>query len=332
MFKKIFLSICLIAIIAYLSLWAWAVHWIDEDKNIVDFVSDEKNITLETAKLIWQITPAINREKDAQRLLKMAEWSAYTDLTHNITMLKNNYNMISQYHQKHENKLNEPLKSRFILQKLIFMNRSLNEIEDKEFEKEIANIIENYSFYGKDNLETRVDWIQEFIWFVFFHRNTIYDDVNLYRSTLKNYGDYFKNDITFMNEKYNTNFFDIIKLYYYSSFECYNYEAHRYVGKKSTLLKADKLGKDVFQMLQEKIIEVNKKDFEFMNKFSNKWIEKNSNYLIIFQIIFFDKNSECRKEAINFLSKMNEMANVLGKESVISKSLQSDLLSKQVFD
>ena len=35
MLKKIFLSICAIAVIAYLSLWAWAMHWIDEEKNIV---------------------------------------------------------------------------------------------------------------------------------------------------------------------------------------------------------------------------------------------------------------------------------------------------------
>ena len=168
MLKKIIFSFLAIVVIAYLSLWAWAVHWIDEDKNIVDFVSEDKNMTLETAKFIWQITPAINREKDAQRLLKMAEWSAYTDLTHNITMLKNNYNIISQYHKKHENKLNEQLKSKFILQQLIFMNRSLNEIEDKEFEKEIANMIANYSFYGKDNLETRFEWLPEFLWFIFY--------------------------------------------------------------------------------------------------------------------------------------------------------------------
>ena len=170
MLKKIFLSICAIAVIVYLSLWAWAVHWIDEEKNIVDFVSEDKNRTLETAKLIWQITPAIDRNKDAERLLKMAEWSVYTYLTHNIAMLKNNYNTIAQYHKKHENKLNEPLKSRFILQKLIFMNRSFQEIKDKEFEQEIYNMIVNQSFYGKDNLETRIEWLPEFMWFILLYK------------------------------------------------------------------------------------------------------------------------------------------------------------------
>ncbi|MBR3426244.1 MAG: hypothetical protein IKG79_09450 [Neisseriaceae bacterium] len=315
MLKKIFLSICLIAVIAYLSLWAWAVHWIDEDKNIVDFVSDEKNITLETAKLIWQITPAINREKDAQRLLKMAEWSAYTDLTHNITMLKNNYNTISQYHKKHENKLNEPLKSKFILQKLIFMNRSLNDIKDDEFEKEIANMIANYSFYGKDNLETRIEWLPEFLWFIFWHQNTIYYDADIHRKMVQQYTNYFNNDIGSIIGKYN-----YFAAYTYGSLQCYNYHVYNNYQDKQLLSKVDNVGKTIFQRLN-KYITINKKELDDFNELINK----NSNYLTIFAIIFFDKQSECRKEAMNFLSKMNEVSTVLGKETVISKSLKSNL-------
>ena len=320
MLKKIFLSICAIVVIAYLSLWAWAVHWIDEDKNIVDFVSEDKNTTLELAKTVWQITPAINREKDAQRLLKMAEWSAYTDLTHNITMLKNNYNIISQYHKKHGNKLNEQLKSKFILQKLIFMNRALDEIKDDEFENEITNIIENYSFYGKDNLETRFEWLPEFLWFIFWHRNTIYDNEDVYGNILKKYSNYFNDDIGTIMKKYNLNYFNYFAAYTYGSFQCYNYHAYSNYQYKKLLSQADNVGKTIFQRLN-KYITVDKKELDGLNELINK----NSNYLTIFAIMFFDNQSECKKEAMNFLSKMNEVSTVLGKETVISQSLKSNL-------
>lgn len=329
MLKKIFLSICAIVIIAYLSLWAWAVHWIDEDKNIVDFVSEDKNTTLELAKTVWQITPAINREKDAQRLLKMAEWSAYTDLTHNITMLKNNYNMISQYHKKHENKLNEPLKSRFVLQKLIFMNRALDEIKDDEFENEIHNLIISNTFYNSNNIEERIKWFPEFIWFIFWHQNTIYNNSDFYGKTLKQYGNYFKDDIKAITKKYNSNYFDYFAAYSYGSFSCYTYHFHRNYQDKQLLSKADNLGKTIFQMiLLPNITDKNTKELDGFNELINK----NSNYLTIFAIIFFDKQSECRKEAMNFLSKMNEVSTILGKETVISKSLKSDLFLQQVLD
>lgn len=328
MLKKIFLSICAIVIIAYLSLWAWAVHWIDEDKNIVDFVSEDKNITLETAKFIWQITPAINREKDAQRLLKMAEWSVYTDLI-NDNMLNENYNTISQYYKKHENKLNEPLKSRFILQKLIFMNRSLLKIKDEEFEKEIANIIENKSFYGADNLETRFEWLPEIMWFIFWHRNTIYYDADLHKKTLRQYDNYFKDDIQSMMKKYHSNYFDYFATYSYGSFSCYNYYFYSNYQDKQLLSKTDNLGKTIFQMiLLPNITDKNTKELDGFNELINK----NSNYLTIFAIIFFDKQSECRKEAMNFLSKMNEVSTILGKETVITKSLKSDLFLQQVLN
>ena len=329
MLKKIIFSFLAIVVIAYLSLWAWAVHWIDEDKNIVDFVSEDKNTTLELAKTVWQIIPAINREKDAQRLLKMAEWSAYTDLAlGNDTMLRRSYNIISQYHKKHGNKLNEQLKSKFILQKLIFMNRSLNDIKDDEFEKEITNMIANYSFYGKDNLETRFEWFPEFVWFIFWHQNTIYNDDNIFRATLSKYGDYFNNDTQSMTKKYHLNSFDYFASYFHGSFQCYNYHIHNNNTDKSSLLKGDNLGKTFFQMILPNITEQNEKELNSLNELINK----NSNYLIILPIMFMDKESECRKSAMNFLSKMNEVSTILGKETVISKSLKSDLFLQQVLN
>ena len=331
MLKKIFLSICAIAVIVYLSLWAWAVHWIDEEKNIVDFVSEDKNRTLETAKLIWQITPAIDRNKDAERLLKMAEWSVYTDLTHNIAMLKNNYNTIAQYHKKHENKLNEPLKSRFILQKLIFMNRSLLKIEDKEFEKEIENMIANNSYYGKDDLETRFEWVPEFLWFIFWHQNkkeSIYYDYDVHKNAWRQYSNYFMNDFTSMVKKHHSYYPHYFALYNMGSIQCYLHYFYNSYQDKQLLLEADTVGRDSFQKILPHIIPNNVKG---LNGF-NELINKNSNYLIIFAIAFFDSNSECKNEAINFLSKMNEVSTVLGKETVISKSLKSNLFLQQVLN
>lgn len=308
MLKKIFLSICAIVVIAYLSLWAWAVHWIDEDKNIVDFVSEDKNTTLELAKTVWQITPAINREKDAQRLLKISELSICADLQHSISNLKKNYNIISKYHKKHENKLNEQLKSRFILQKLIFMNRALLKIEDKEFEKEIANMIANHSFYGKDNLETRIEWLPEFIWFIFWHQNTIYD--NTYGDILEKYTNYFSDDLISMDKKYNyERAFLNIYSYNHGSLSCYQYymtqdNLLQNTEKQLQLLELDNFGKKIFKFLQQRITQ-NREDYEILNK----WTEKNSNALFIFQIKHFDSEFECKKEAMNFLSKMEKSAN-----------------------
>ena len=73
--------------------------------------------------------------------------------------------------------------------------------------------------------------------------------------------------------------------------------------------------------MNDKYITVNKKELDGLNEL----IDKNSNYLTIFAIMFFDNQSECKKEAMNFLSKMNEVSTVLGKETVISKSLKSNL-------
>ena len=262
-------------------------------------------------------------------LLKIVEWSVYTDLIHNTTMLKKNYNTISQYHKKHENKLNKQLESRFILQKLIFMNRSLNDIEDKEFEKEIANMIENQSFYGADNLETRFEWLPEIMWFIFWHQNTIYNDADLHRKTLQQYDNYFRDNVKAMVKKYHSNYFDYFAAYSYGSIQCYLYSFYSNYQDKQLLSETDNVGKTIFQrILLPKITPQNAKELDGFNE----WINKNSNYLTIFAIIFFDSSSECRKEAMNFLSKMNEVSTVLGKETVISQSLKSDLFLQQVLN
>lgn len=317
MFKKIFLSICLIAIIAYLSLWAWAVRWIDEDKNIVDFVSEDENITLFIAKTGWAFTPATDREKDAQRLLKIIELSSYTGLKNNISNLKTNYNFISYYYEENKNALSDELKSKFILQKLILMNRSLMQIKDEQFEKEIAKLIENKSFYGKDNLETRIEWGSEFIWFIFLHKSKIYNDTNSYKNLFSGYTQNFSDDLVSMDKKYNfESAFKYIYLYNIGSLMCHQYHIARNnnnilqdTEKQYQLFRADNLGKNMFKVLQQKITP-NSKEYEILNN----WINKNSNYLIIFPIIFFDKNSECRKEAMNFLSKMDEITDILDKK------------------
>lgn len=320
MFKKIFLSICLIAIIAYLSLWAWAVRWIDEEKNIVDFVSEDKNITLEIAKTVWKITPAINREKDAQRLLKISNLYLYTNLKNNTTRL--NYNFISKYYKQNEKKLNNQLKNKFILQKLIIMNRSFKRIEDNEFEKEIHNIIIADEFYNSNDIETRLEWIPEILWFIFWHDDMY--DLDKFKNTFEKYNNYFISDLLHMKSKYNTNSFDNIVLYHTASYICY--ESNFYKSKDKSL-KADKISKDMFVLLQERITP-NSQEYKIMNEL----MTENANFLIIYPIVFFDSEFECRREAMNFLSKMNEIAKVLDEENVVSKLLQSNSLSKRVFD
>ena len=83
----------------------------------------------------------------------------------------------------------------------------------------------------------------------------------------------------------------------------------------------------MFVLLQERITP-NSQEYKIMNEL----MTENANFLIIYPIVFFDSEFECRKEAMNFLSKMNEIAKVLDEENVVSKLLQSNSLSKRVFD
>ncbi|MBR6026510.1 MAG: hypothetical protein IK065_02800 [Neisseriaceae bacterium] len=201
MLKKVSLYIFAVVIVTYLSLWVWSIYWIDKEHNIIDFVSDKKNLTLETAKIVWKITPAINRKKDAERLLKISELSIYTDLHNLISNLKINYNLVSSYYQKHEEKLQE-LEMFFILHKLILINRSYGEIKDSDFNMILKNFIDNIVF---ENLHEQMKWYPEIIWFSFLNK-----DMDTYKKEWES----FENVIKEMNKKNNTIAFNIIGQYH----------------------------------------------------------------------------------------------------------------------
>ncbi|MBO4575560.1 MAG: hypothetical protein J5680_00460, partial [Neisseriaceae bacterium] len=291
-----------IVVIAYLSLWAWAVHWIDSQNNPFDFMGDEKNNTLEIAKTVWKIIPAIDRNKDAERALKISSFSVYVnmqDIQHLKNNLKINYDFISEYYEKYGNKLNNKLKGKFLLQKLIFMNRSLKEItRDIEVEKEIDGIFKHQQTIDLSNIENRLDWFPELIWFLYFHNakdTMIYND----------YIAYLGKDLKTMNKKNNTEAFFSILAYHQASLLCYAQNEEKNQQKREEL---NKESSDTFRLLQ-KYITPESKEFKILDNLTME----NHIGLIIFPIGFFHSDSECKKEAQNFVSKMSEVSNILGK-------------------
>ena len=304
MLKKIIFSFLAIVVIGYLSLWAWAVHWIDRQNNPFDFMGDKKNTTLEIAKTVWQITPAIDRNKDAERALKVSSFSVYAnmqDIQLIKSNLKTNYDFISEYYKKYENKLNNQLKGKFLLQKLIFMNRSLKEINrDIEVEKEIDGIFKRQHTINLSDIENRLDWFPELIWFLYFHNAK---DTSIYNDYLR----YLTNDLKIMNEKNNTDAFYSILAFNEAALLCYAQNEEKNQQKKEEL---DKESKEVFELIQQHTTQTSK-EFEILNNL----MKKNHNILFMYEIAFFNSNSECRKEAQSFMYKMSEIADILDKNS-----------------
>lgn len=311
MLKKIFLSICAIVVIAYLSLWAWAVHWIERQENAGLFISDKKNMTLEIAKTIWQITPAIDRNKDAERALKISSFSVYTnlpllekDLPKLIENLKINHNFIYEYYKKHENKLDDRLKGKFLLQRLIFINRSWKNIKgDTELFDEVFKIIQHIPTnvdLDLVNVENRIDWFPEIVWLLYFENGK---DTNIYNKFLG----YLKKDLKTMNEKNNTNAFYGILLFHHASILCYEQNKEKDLQKKKEL---DEESGHIFKLIEKEITHTDKEKFKI---FVESIIGNNSNYLIIPPMTLSPK-TECTKEVRNLLSKINDVANILDNE------------------
>ena len=94
MFKKIVLSVCAVALTAYLSLWGWAIHWIDSN-NELNF----KKSLLPMAKSVWKITPSLNADKDADRFLKIASFSVLPGDTNEIDYTKLELNLKNNCNQ-----------------------------------------------------------------------------------------------------------------------------------------------------------------------------------------------------------------------------------------
>ncbi|MBQ1837815.1 MAG: hypothetical protein II131_04620, partial [Neisseriaceae bacterium] len=101
--KKIILSFTVFVVIIYLLLCYGINKWIDNQETGDDLFRVEQDTTnLDIAKLIWQITPAFDKEKDAERALKIsqlyiASLSVYSYNEKMIKSLKNNYHFISTY-------------------------------------------------------------------------------------------------------------------------------------------------------------------------------------------------------------------------------------------
>ena len=299
MSKKIITTVA-ITVVAYLSLWAWSIHWIDSHNThfkVSDSSSFEKNTLTIIAKTVWKITPAINREKDAKRALKVYELFVYQDMGHYITNSKLAYNDINLYYNKHKNKLNEYLQNQFILQKLIFMNRSWHKIEDEPFKKEIRSMI-----FNEYKTNFQMNWLSEIIWFI--THDCGYDNSYNYdicKESLHKYTSDFEKNVRLMNEQHHTSDFDHILMYLNGTIKCSAHIKGENVLPKELLIEADKSASEYFKILQNR---VNKENFEVISKF----IVDHSNFLTLLPIILDEhETSECRKEVLNFSKKMDEM-------------------------
>ena len=312
--KKLVILISALSIIIYLSLWAWAVRWIDQDKDVADFMTEKKHLTLETAKFVWKITPALEREKDAERLLKISKWSLLTDIkpnwNYNRTNIKKNYKLISEYQKKHndELKLNDKLEQDFLFQKLILINRSLGEIKDDDFNNSFKVFMNRYlSFrhipwirerYKKKYGSLFVKYVgyelklyPEILWFAFLNEDVGKD---FYVEYWRN----FEETINDINNENNTKSYGLVAQYHWASMACYTGNPNH-----------DKRSKEVFKIINNQLTE-NSEQYKILSKYFD---EDPSVTLVVFPLIFSSKR-ECEKEAENFLSKMVEIAEILDKK------------------
>lgn len=68
--KKVLFVVVNLCLLVYVALWAWSISWIDSNNEL----SFRKSL-VPIAKTAWKITPALDADKDAQRLLKIASFS-----------------------------------------------------------------------------------------------------------------------------------------------------------------------------------------------------------------------------------------------------------------
>ena len=309
--KKLVILISALSIIIYLSLWAWAVRWIDQDKDVADFMTEKKHLTLEIAKFVWKITPALEREKDAERLLKISKLSLFSDLkpywNHNIENFKKNYKLVSEYQKKHKDELSVDFDKKFFWQKLILINRSLGKIKDDDFNKSFKEFVarridrrkypsimehvkNNYGPSYINLLEHDLMFYPEILWFSFWNENV---DKNSYVEYWKGFVEII-NDI---NKEKNTEAYGVISQYHWANMGCYTNKIDH--SKKS---------KEVFKIMQSQMIENN--DYY---KILSWYFDNEPSFILIILHLTISSKSECSKEAENFLSKMEPMGTILDK-------------------
>ena len=91
-------------------------------------------------------------------------------------------------------------------------------VETSTINTENMSLTNLEEIYGKDNIETRLEWMPELIWFIFWHDDMY--NLDKFKNTFEKYNNYFVSDLLEMKNKYNTNYFDSIILYHTGSYIC----------------------------------------------------------------------------------------------------------------
>lgn len=284
MLKKIILSFIFV-IFVYILSCAWAMDWIDNQKIESQFFSKkQKSITtLNIAKAIWQITPAFNREKDAERALKISQlyldsFSVYSNKDDMKNILKKNYDFLFNYYDKHEYKISNKLNGKSVYHRLILLNRFLGEV--KSIDRRTANIVHNRSYMG----DIEIMWLWYFIGSEEFFNERL-EKIN--------------ENLQTVNKKYNTTLLDIIKEYHLATKLCFDKHLSRENADKRNIES-----QKIFQQMQQKLT-LKSGEFYILNNYLN---EEHSIVLILAHLISSNQ-TECEKEAKNFADKMVELAN-----------------------
>ena len=261
------------------------MDWIDNQKIESQFFSKkQKSITtLNIAKAIWQITPAFNREKDAERALKISQlyldsFSVYSNKDDMKNILKKNYDFLFNYYDKHEYKISNKLNGKSVYHRLILLNRFLGEV--KSIDRRTANIFHNRSYMG----DIEIMWQWYFIGSEEFFNERL-EKIN--------------ENLQTVNKKYNTTLLDIIKEYHLATKLCFDKHLSRENADKRNIES-----QKIFQQMQQKLT-LKSGEFYILNNYLNK---ENSIVLILAHLISSNQ-TECEKEAKNFADKMVELAN-----------------------
>ena len=278
------LSFTILLIIVYILACAWAMDWIDNQKIESQFFTKKQKstTTLNIAKVIWQVTPAFNREKDAERALKISQlyldsFSVYSNKDDMKNVLKKNYDFLFNYYDKHEYKISNKLNDKSAYHRLILLNRSL--VDVKTIDRLTANIV--LTFHTK-NVEIMWNW-----YFI--------GSEKFFNESLEEIDENSQN----LNKKYNTKIFDIIKEYHLATKLCFDKHLSRENADKHNIES-----QKIFQQIHKKLAPKSD-EFQLLNHYLN---EEHSIVLILAHLISSNQ-TKCEKEVKNFADKMVELAN-----------------------
>lgn len=289
MLKKMILSFTILLIIVYILACAWAMDWIDNQKIESQFFTKKQKstTTLNIAKVIWQVTPAFNREKDAERALKISRlyldsFSVYSNKDDMKNILKKNYDFLFNYYDKHEYKISNKLNGKSVYHRLILLNRSLHSLEEVKpiADERTANIVIDRLYIG--NVETMWQWY-------------LIGSEKFFNEGLEKINE----NLQDLNKKYNTKVFDIIKEYHLATKLCFDKHLSRENADKHNIES-----QKIFQQIQKKLAPKSD-EFQLLNHYLN---EEHSIVLILAHLISSNQ-TECEKEVKNFADKMVEFAN-----------------------